>query len=97
MIRHCVLLKWRDDATAEQRHAVLDGLTALPGLIPEIRAYTFGADASLVTGNHDLAVVADFDDAAGFHTYATHPDHVRVIDERIKPILAERVAVQFVL
>ena len=97
MFRHVVLLRWLPDATAEQRGAVEEGLAALPSRIPEIRGYTLGADARLDDGNFDLVVVADFDDVDGYLVYRDHPDHVAVITERIRPILADRAAVQYVV
>jgi len=97
MLRHVVLLKFVDEATQEQRQAVLDGLATLPPAIPAIRSYRFGLDAGIAQGNHDLAVVADFDDAAGYIEYVAHPAHQQVIAERIRPILASRAAVQYEL
>ena len=94
MFRHVVLLRWIPEATAEQRAAVESGLATLPSLIPEIRSYVFGADAHVNEGNFDLAVVADFDDFDGYLVYRDQPDHVALIAERIRPILAERAAVQ---
>ena len=95
MIRHCVLLRFVDDATPDQRRAVLDELATLPGAIPEIEAYRFGDDVGLADGNWDLGVTGDFADAAAYAVYAGHEAHIRVIAERIKPILADRAAVQF--
>jgi len=94
VFRHVVLLRWVPDATAEQRAAVEAGIATLPSLIPEIRSYVFGADAHVNDGNFDLAIVADFDDFDSYLVYRDHPDHVAVITERIRPILAERAAVQ---
>ena len=94
MFRHVVLLRWVDGATADQRAAVESGIAELPALIPEIRSYVFGADAHVNEGNFDLAIVADFDDFDSYLVYRDHPDHVAVIAERIRPILAERAAVQ---
>src|SRR4051794_35828734 len=95
MFRHVVLLRFVPEATAEQRQAVLDGLATLPAQIPELRSYEFGADLGISDGNFDLAVVADVDDADAYRVYASHPAHVAVITERIRPILADRAAVQF--
>lgn len=97
MIRHIVLLKWADSATDEQKQAVSDGLGRLPGLIDELKRYDLGADAGISEGNHDFAIVAEFDDADGFAAYRDHPEHLKVIAERIKPILAGRAAVQMVI
>jgi hypothetical protein len=94
VLRHVVLLKFVDEATPEQRQAVLDGLATLPPAIPAIRSYRFGLDAAIAEGNHDLAVVADFDDVDGYREYAAHPLHQQVIAERIRPILSARAAVQ---
>ena len=94
MFRHVSLLRWTPEATAEQRAAVESGIATLPSLIPEIRSYVFGADAHVSEGNFDLAIVADFDDFDSYVVYRDHPDHVAVIAERIRPILAERSAVQ---
>jgi hypothetical protein len=94
MFRHVVLLRWKAEATPEQRAAVETGLATLPGLIPEIRAYTIGTDAHVNDGNYDLVVVADFDDVSGYLVYRDQPDHRAVIREHIAPILAERAAVQ---
>jgi hypothetical protein len=94
VFRHVVLLRWKPEATPEQRAAVETGLAALPGLIPEIRTYTIGTDAGVNVGNYDLVVVADFDDVDGYLVYRDQPDHQAVIREHIAPILAERAAVQ---
>ena len=95
MIRHCVLLRFTDDATADQRQAVLDGLATMPEAIPEIEVYRFGADEALADTNWDLAVTGDFADEAAYRVYAEHPAHLALIADHIRPILADRAAVQF--
>jgi hypothetical protein len=94
MFRHVVLLRWKPEATADQRAAVVTALATLPGRIPEIRAYTIGSDAGVNAGNYDLVIVADFDDVDRYLVYRDHPDHQAAIREHIAPILAERAAVQ---
>ncbi|WP_449066156.1 Dabb family protein [Planomonospora algeriensis] len=95
MFRHIVLLAWTEDATDEQKAAVAAGLARLPELIPQLRSYVIGHDAGVSTGNHDFAVVADFDSVEDYVVYRDHPEHQAVIAERIKPILASRAAVQY--
>jgi len=94
MFRHVVLLRWKPEATPEQRAAVERGLAALPGRIPEIRSYSIGTDAGVNEGNYDLVVVADFEDVDDYFVYRDHADHQAVIREHIAPILAERAAIQ---
>jgi hypothetical protein len=95
MIRHTVLMKWTSEATKEQQAAVAAELSALPAIVPSIRAYVLGADLGLVTGNFDFAVSADFDDEAGYLAYRSDPAHLDIINRTINPITAQRVAVQF--
>ncbi|WP_113704426.1 Dabb family protein [Nonomuraea lactucae] len=95
MIRHVVLFTWTDAATDEQKEAVVTELRKLPAAIPQLRAYAFGPDAGINQGNHDFAVVADFDSVDDYLVYRDHPLHQAVIAEHIKPIVAARAAVQF--
>ena len=88
------MMRWVDEATAEQIGAVEAALATLPGEIPEIRSYTVGTDARVNEGNFDFVVVADFDDVNDYLVYRDHPVHVAVLTERIRPILAERAAIQ---
>jgi hypothetical protein len=94
MLRHVVCLTWHPDATADEVAAVHAALAELPAQIPELRAYAFGPDVGLASGNADFAVVADFDDADGWRRYMEHPAHQAVLADRIRPILASRTAVQ---
>ncbi len=95
MIRHVVLFRWRPDASIADQETVAAAIGELPSVIPTIRAYRFGTDAGVNDGNFDFAVVADFDDVEGYLAYRDHPQHRAVIAERIAPIVAERVGVQF--
>jgi hypothetical protein len=88
------MMRFTPESTAAQHSAVKDGLSALPGKIPEIRSYVLGEDARVNEGNYDLVVVADFDDVDEYVVYRDHPDHQAVIKQAIRPILADRAAVQ---
>ncbi len=79
----------------QTRELILAKLAELPGLIPEILEYRFGADAGLAEGNHDIAVVARFADAAAYMGYRDHPAHQAFIANVLRPVLASRSAVQF--
>jgi hypothetical protein len=95
MIRHLVLMRFNPGTTDEQRDAIAAGIRALAGKIPELVDISCGPDAGLAEGNADFASVADFADEAGYLVYATHPAHVQVITELIRPVLAQRTAVQY--
>ncbi|MEU0482908.1 Dabb family protein [Streptosporangium sp. NPDC006013] len=97
MFRHVVLFTWAQEATDEQRGRVATELGKLPEAIAEIRSYTLGTDAGVNPGNHQFAVVADFDGVDDYLVYRDHPLHQAVIAEHIKPIVASRAAIQFEL
>lgn len=95
-LRHVVMFRWNDAADEAGRQAMADALAGLPAQIPEILDYGFGPDAGLAEGNWDYAIVADFADQASYEVYRDHPAHLAVIAERIRPLIAQRAAVQLV-
>lgn len=97
MFRHVVMMRWTEDSTPVQRSAAIEAVRGLADVVPGIRALSCGADAGAAEGNLDFVAVVDFDDLAGYQTYASHPDHVQVITELLRPIAAQRAAVQYEL
>jgi hypothetical protein len=95
MIRHVVLFRFNEGTTADQIEDLAASLRALPGQIPEIRSFRCGPDVGVNDGNWEFAVVAEFDSIEDQTTYRDHPAHVKVIDEKIAPIRADRAAVQY--
>lgn len=93
-IRHIALFRWREGVTSEQVAAVRERLAGLPEAIADLRAYSFGPDLGVSPGTYDFAVVADVADEAGFAGYRDHPAHQAAL-EVIRPLLADRAAVQF--
>ena len=89
------MMQLSSEATDEDVAAIIAALRSLPEMVPEIRSYSVGRDAGLAEGNFDIALVADFDDQAGYKAYAQNPDHLAVIAARIRPFLAGRSAVQY--
>jgi len=95
MLRHVVLFRWKPGTTPAELGALERALAEMPARVPQIRRYRFGRDAGVARGNFDFAVVADFDDAAGWRAYWANEFHQALIAERVRPITAERAAVQF--
>ena len=91
------LFRWKPEATAADVSKVEAALRQLPDKIPCIQSYRFGRDLGVQEGNADFGLVADFIDQDGLQTYANHPDHQAVIRELIRPIMAGREAIQYVI
>jgi hypothetical protein len=90
-----VMFRWAPEATQQQKERVATELRRLPALVPTLRSYRVGHDLGLNEGNFDFAVAADFDDADGYLAYRDNPEHQAIIVEFIRPIIAERAAVQY--
>jgi Stress responsive A/B Barrel Domain len=97
VLRHIALFRWKPEATAEDVSKVEAALHQLPAKIPCIQSYRFGRDLGVQDGNADFALVADFSDEESLATYANHPDHLSVIQTLIRPIMAQRDAIQYVI
>jgi hypothetical protein len=95
MLRHVVLMNFADETTAKDVRTIVDALNTLPARIPALRDYRVGIDVGLAEGNAHFAVVAEFDDVAGYVTYRDDAEHQRIIAELIRPRLASRVAAQY--
>jgi hypothetical protein len=90
------MYRWKDGTTAEQIAAIEAGLRELPGKIDAIREYRFGRDAGIgVPANMAFAIVATFDDAAGWRAYNDAPAHAALRDELILPAVDDRRVIQF--
>lgn len=105
MIRHVVLLRWKKDADPELVERFKNGVFELRHQLPGVLRYSAGENIGLsaegmaaenaYSDNYDFAVCADLEDYEAYQTYATHQNHQVWIEEVVRHILAERVAVQY--
>lgn len=95
MICHVVLLRFDHDSPEGHAEVVARELRTLPAAIPALRSYQVGVDVGLADDNAHVAVIAGFDDEAGYLTYRDHPEHRRIITGLIAPHLQSRTASQF--
>ena len=91
------MINFTDDATEEQKQALLEGLAKMPQVMDFIRRYEFGPDLGLTEGSSSLAVVADFDSEEDWRQYSTHPDHLDLVNNLVKPIVAGSTRVQYLV
>ena len=94
MIRHLVLFRFKETTTPDDVTHLAATISKLPEMIPEIRRYSFGPDTTGDDGNWDFAVSAEFDDVAGYEAYRDHDGHREIIVGTIRPLIAERAALQ---
>lgn len=79
MVKHIVLFKLKDDASADAKlaamHAFKDAIEALPAKIPFIRKIEVGLNISPAE-TWSIALYSEFDTLDDVRRYAVHPDHV---------------------
>jgi hypothetical protein len=85
MVRHMVLITFREDIPREALDVAMQGLAALPAQIPEIRSMSLGLNLRLIPSDTDVALVADFDSAEDYLVYKDHPEHRRVLLDLVTP------------
>jgi hypothetical protein len=80
-LRHVVLFAFKDEASAEQVQAIVDGFRALPGAISGITAYEWGTNVSPEGLNDGFThcFTLSFASAQDRDTYLDHPEHQRFV------------------
>ncbi|ALZ98811.1 MULTISPECIES: Dabb family protein [Corynebacterium] len=80
MIRHILMIRWKDTFTDEIRAKWVDGLEKMQGAIPGLIHLSHGQDILKTEKSWDHVIIADFISVEDIAEYNTHPAH-----EAIKP------------
>ena len=95
MIRHIALFRFSDKVTPADVMELDAALARIPALVPNVTSFDCGADVGVTDGAWDYAVVAEFASTADYAAYATHPDHVAIVEQVVKPMITEAARIQF--
>ena len=95
MFNHHGHLTLSPDATDEQVEGIVTGLLGLPGQVDGLLEARVARDAGLAEGNASLRFHMVFDSVDSWRAYGSHPAHVAVVTEHIKPVLAGKAMVQY--
>ena len=94
MVKHVILWQLKDELSAEEKAAVKagikEGLESLSGKIPGLVDIHVNIDA-LPSSNADLMLDTTFESAEALKDYSTHPAHVAVADNKVRPYYKSRV------
>jgi hypothetical protein len=91
VIYHNVLFKFKEGTSAAQIDQVSAALEALPAHIPQIKLILMRENFSDRSKGFTHMLASIFESKADLEIYAKHPEHVKVIENLIKPILQELV------
>ena len=98
MVKHIILWQLKDELTKEEKldvkKGIKEGLEGLLGNIPgllEIKVQTEG----LASSNAEVMLDSSFENEAALKSYASHPMHVAVADEKVRPYTKTRMCLDF--
>ena len=98
MIKHMIIWTLKEELSMEEKETVKagikEGLESLAGKIPgllEIKVHINGLSSS----NADLMLDSSFETEEALKNYATHPAHVAVADEKVRPFTQTRSCLDF--
>ena len=98
MIRHIVMWKFKPEIKEEEKPAIKkamsENLCALVGKVPGLLTLEF-VDSPISSSTHDIALVSTLEKAEDIAVYATHPDHVYVADNFVRPYVMERACLDY--
>jgi len=77
MYTHVVLFTLHNPDDAQ---VVADKIRSMRGRIPELKHIEVGIDDRPSSRSAQVCLITRFDDAAGLDVYATHPEHLAVLD-----------------
>lgn len=98
MVRHIILWKIKEEKTEEEKKKIKAGVKAgleglagqIPGLV-EIKVQT----ESLSSSNADVMLDSTFESEEALKNYASHPAHVAVADQNVRPFMEIRLCLDF--
>ena len=94
MIKHIVLFKFKEENKEVFMKQAKQELENLVEKIDELKAMEVGINYLDNDEMPDLSLTASFENKEGLKVYATHPEHLKVID-LIKPMAIGRWVVDY--
>ncbi len=96
MVVHIVLFSFKEDNKKKHIQKAKEMLEALPEKVETLKEIEVGVNFSDKDRAMDLSIITTFDNKVGLEVYATHPEHVKVV-EYLKGVVAESRVVDYVL
>lgn len=91
-VEHVVLCWLKAPGNSEATAAVIrttEELRDLPGILDLVAGVPLASDRPIVDDSFDVGVVMRFADRTALETYLKHPEHVRRVDETLRPLCGQ--------
>lgn len=98
MVKHIILWTLKEmpeDEKALVKAGIKEGLESLAGKIPGLLDIRVIADGRLASSTADLMLDSSFESFDALKGYASHPEHIRVADEKVRPFTSSRACLDY--
>lgn len=92
MIKHIVLFKFKEENKEDNIKKAKKMLEELIDLVPTLKSMEVGVNFSTEERAMDLSIITSFDDISGLKEYATHPEHLKVVEFIKKVVIESKVS-----
>jgi len=89
-VEHIVIVWLQDPGNTEQRARIISEsqvLREIPGVTQLLAGGMLPSQRSIVDSSFDVALVVSLQDAAAMAGYLSHPLHVKLVEETLKPLV----------
>ena len=99
MVKHVILWTLNPELSEDEKKAVKagikEGLEGLVGKVPGLIDVKVNVDGRLESSNADVMLDSTLESEAALKAYATHPAHVAVADNKVRPYTVQRSCLDF--
>ncbi|SFV56248.1 Stress responsive alpha-beta barrel domain protein Dabb [hydrothermal vent metagenome] len=95
MVVHIVMFKFKDENREKNIEIVSEMLNGLLSSVPTLKSMEVGQNFTDSDRAMDLSIITTFDDRDGLKAYATHPEHLKVV-EYIRQVVSESKVVDYI-
>ena len=95
MIIHIVLFKWQSDTLPTTIASVMSALRGMKGKVPEIIDLYCGDNFSELSQGFQNGLVVQVKDKAALDAYTKNLLHQEIIQTLIKPILRDKITIDY--
>ncbi len=92
MIKHLVLFKLKDPASAEETR---DMLLSMKGVVEQIREIEVGIDYAHTERSFDVVLSVIVDDEDALRGYAEHPYHIDPVKKYVRSVSEKSVTADY--
>lgn len=97
MIEHVVLFAVTPGTDSEQVDEMVAAVRELPSRIPGIVSVSIGQNFNNRGKNYTHGLVVRLESSEALDTYLEHPAHVEVVEDKIRPIVDDVLALDWVV